>query len=97
MNYDVGWNGDALVQLTAAWLQSADRGAVTAAQTRIDRLLAADPYGNGTFVSEDMYAIEVHPLRVQSRFAMTSVSFRSSRCESGHDCQPNDRFRHSIA
>ena len=49
--------------LTAIWLLSPDRRAVTAAQARIDQLLAADPLGHGFPVSEGLYAIEVHALR----------------------------------
>ncbi len=64
MSYSVDWAPNALSILAAIWVSSPDRGAVNRAQTRIDRLLAADPLGNGTNVSEGLYAIEVYPLRV---------------------------------
>jgi predicted RNase H-like nuclease len=63
MNYTVDWSVDAQSTLTAIWLQAPDRSAVTAASAEIDRRLAANPLGNGTVVSEGLYAIEVHPLR----------------------------------
>jgi hypothetical protein len=47
------------------WIQSPDRQAVTTAQARIDQLLAADPFGHGTPVSEGLYVIEERPLRAQ--------------------------------
>src|SRR5262249_50106651 len=64
MKYAVDWADDALDTLATIWMHSADRQAVTAAQAAIDRLLAADPLGNGAPVSERLYALEVHPLRV---------------------------------
>jgi hypothetical protein len=64
MKYTVDWTDDALSAVAAAWVQSPDRAAVTAAEGRVDRLLAADPHGNGTVLSEGLYVIEVAPLRV---------------------------------
>ncbi|MCC6418784.1 MAG: hypothetical protein IT429_11160 [Gemmataceae bacterium] len=63
MNYTVNWSNGAINTLATIWTQSADRGAVTRSQDRIDRLLAADPLRNGSALSEGLYAIEVHPLR----------------------------------
>jgi hypothetical protein len=63
MNYTVDWSPDAQSTLATIWIQSSNRQAVTAAQARIDRLLAANPLGNSTPVSEGLYAIEIHPLR----------------------------------
>ena len=65
MNYSVYWNDDALDTLATIWTQSADRGAVTKAQATVDRLLTANPLVNGAPASEGLWAIEVHPLRVQ--------------------------------
>ena len=64
MSYAVDWTDDALAALADVWTQALDRQAVTVAQVAIDRLLAADPLGNSTPVSEGLHAIEVHPLRV---------------------------------
>jgi hypothetical protein len=69
MNFEVDWNDDALSALAASWVGALDREAVTAAQEAIDRLLAADPYGNGWHVSEGLYAIDVPPLRAQFEVA----------------------------
>jgi hypothetical protein len=63
MTYSVDWAPEARATLATIWMKAADRQAVTAAQARIDRLLTANPLGNGTPVSEGLYAIEVHPLR----------------------------------
>ena len=63
MNFSVRWDRDARNTLAAVWLAARDRRAVTAAQARIDHLLATDPLGKGTPVSEGLYAIQVHPLR----------------------------------
>ncbi len=66
MSYSVDWAPDALSELAATWIQQVPfRQAITAAQERLDRLLAADPLGNGTPVSEGLYAIDVAPLRAQ--------------------------------
>jgi len=51
MRYSVDWTPDALATLTTIWMQAADRWAVTAAEAKINRLLTADPLGNGTPVS----------------------------------------------
>jgi mRNA-degrading endonuclease RelE of RelBE toxin-antitoxin system len=63
MSYRVGWSTSARQTLAAIWIKAANRQAVTAAQARIDRLLAADPLRNGKALSEGLYAIDVHPLR----------------------------------
>jgi hypothetical protein len=74
MNYSVEWSADALTALATVWMQAPDRAAVTAAQDRIDRLLAADPLAHGTPVSEGLYAITAHPLR--ALFEVASASRR---------------------
>jgi hypothetical protein len=63
MNWTVDWTPEALSHLTAVWLQAPDRQAVTAAQARIDALLAADPLAHGLPRSEGLHAIDVPPLR----------------------------------
>jgi hypothetical protein len=64
MNYRVSWDLNPITTLARIWLQAVDRNAITAAQARIDHLLHSDPLGNGVPVSEGLYAIQVHPLRV---------------------------------
>lgn len=54
MKYTVDWLPDPLATLTAIWLQSADRQAVTQAQATIDRLLTADPIRNGKPLAEGL-------------------------------------------
>ena len=63
MSFTVNWSDDASDTLATIWMRSADRNAVTKAQAAIDRLLAANPLVNGTPLAEDLWAIEVHPLR----------------------------------
>lgn len=63
MSYNVDWNPSSRHTLAAIWIKAGNRQAVTAAQDRIDRLLAANPLGNSKPVSEGLYAINVHPLR----------------------------------
>ena len=51
--------------LTALWLGNpARRQAITGAQAAIDRLLEADPLGNGHHLSEGLYRLRVPPLSV---------------------------------
>ena len=61
MSYTVDWDAAARATLATIWIRAANRQAVTAAQARIDRLLAADPLGNGAAVVEGLYAVEVYP------------------------------------
>jgi hypothetical protein len=64
MSYSVDWAPAARSHLAAIWIQQVShRQAITAAQARMDRLLAVDPLQNGNPLSEGLYAIDVHPLR----------------------------------
>jgi hypothetical protein len=64
MKYSVDWSIDARQQLDAIWVdQVSHRRIITSAQAEIDRLLALDPLGNGTLLSEDLYAITINPIR----------------------------------
>lgn len=63
--FTVEWTDDGLAALALVWTQASDRQAVTAAQSRIDHFLAADPLGSSVAVSEGLYAIEEYPLRAQ--------------------------------
>ena len=71
MSYNVDWDIPARQTLAAIWIKAANRRAVTAAQARIDRLLAADPLRNGTPLAEGLYVIDVHPLRAVFEVADT--------------------------
>ena len=65
MKYTVDWSTDACHQLAAIWVDYiSHRRIITSAQAEIDRRLALDPLGNGTLLSEDLYAIAINPLRV---------------------------------
>ncbi len=65
MKYTVDWSTDACQQLAAIWVDYiSHRRIITSAQAEIDRRLASDPLGNGTLLSEDLYAIAINPLRV---------------------------------
>jgi plasmid stabilization system protein ParE len=64
MSYTVDWTPEARSQLAAIWVQHVPhRQAITAAQARIDRLLAANPLRIGKPLAEGLYAIDVPPLR----------------------------------
>jgi hypothetical protein len=64
MSYSVDWAPEARSQLAAIWTQHvSQRQAITAAQARIDRLLAADPQRHGSALAEGLYVIHVPPLR----------------------------------
>lgn len=54
MNYTVDWNADARSTLATIWIRAVNRSAITASQARIDRLLVADPLGNGKPLSEGL-------------------------------------------
>jgi hypothetical protein len=60
--WQVDWDPVAEDELGRIWLRSLDRGAVTAAQARADRLLAGDPFAHGRHLSEGLYAVDVPPL-----------------------------------
>jgi hypothetical protein len=64
MSYSVDWAPEARSQLAAIWIQHvSQRQAITAAQARLDRLLAADPWQHGSPLAEGLYVIHVPPLR----------------------------------
>lgn len=63
MSYNLDWEASARNTLATIWIKATNRRAVTAAQARMDRLLATDPLRNGTPLSEGLYVLEVHPLR----------------------------------
>lgn len=64
MNYGVKWSRSTRLSLASIWLVAPNRNAVTKAQARIDHLLSVDPVSHSQPVSEGLFAIEVHPLRV---------------------------------
>jgi hypothetical protein len=74
MTWNVNWQPLALSSLAAIWNQSTKRQSITAAAAMIDRLLARDALANGTPVSEGLYSIEIHPLRVLFEIAHAARS-----------------------
>jgi mRNA-degrading endonuclease RelE of RelBE toxin-antitoxin system len=64
MSFSVDWSPDSLDTLASIWVQAQDRSAVTAAEQEISRALARNPLADGKPVSEGLYAIAIHPLRV---------------------------------
>jgi hypothetical protein len=62
MSYSLEWDSDGLAELADIWMRATDRQAVTDAEHRIERLLAADPLGNGKLLSEGLRYIDVRPL-----------------------------------
>lgn len=61
--YTVDWTPDAENSLTLIWLQTSDPAA-TAAQAKIDQLLARNPSGHGELLHEGLYRLIEHPLTV---------------------------------
>ncbi len=64
MGFKVKWTKRALSDLASVWMAAADRSAVTSAQITVDRILAADPKGYGTHLSEGLWRVEVLPILV---------------------------------
>jgi hypothetical protein len=62
--YTVTWKPLAEDQLADAWLAAYDNRAVTDAQAAVDRLLRANPFGHGRYLSEGLFEIRVRPLSV---------------------------------
>ncbi len=66
MNYSVDWTPEADARLAEVWLNHpAARQAITEAQDRIDRLLAADPLRHAQSQVEGLYTLDEPPLRAQ--------------------------------
>ena len=53
MNFTVGWLPDAEAELTAIWLASVQRAAVTRTAAELDRRLASNPTSEGESRSND--------------------------------------------
>jgi hypothetical protein len=64
MPFTVEWDKDPEDELARIYMQASDPMAVTQAQARADKLLAANPTGNGQLLSEGLYRINVRPLVV---------------------------------
>lgn len=64
MRYSVVWSQDADDDLLNIWLSAANRGAITAAQSRIDSELAIHPLRNADHLAEGLYRLELSPLCV---------------------------------
>lgn len=60
----VGWTRDAIEQLSAMWLASPDRVAITQSVTGIDQVLASMPLQRGHPVHEGLRFLEEGCLRV---------------------------------
>ncbi|MCI0639469.1 MAG: hypothetical protein L0Y72_15705 [Gemmataceae bacterium] len=63
MTSEVNWTKQAKNELITWWIQGPDRKAITKAQTKIDDLLATDPKSHGVEVSEQLFSIQVPPLK----------------------------------
>jgi hypothetical protein len=62
VNFTVGWEPDIRAELHQLWATWPDPAAVRAAAETAERLLAADPVGNGRFLAEELWQIVVSPL-----------------------------------
>lgn len=63
MRYTVTWTKSADGDLAEVWIASADRGAVSAAASEVDRVLRDDPERKGIEICEGLRAINLPPLR----------------------------------
>jgi hypothetical protein len=63
MKFTVSYTLDAEAHLTELWLAGPDRADITAAQDRIDRILAANPF-QGIEVREGLFALIFPPLKI---------------------------------
>jgi hypothetical protein len=63
VRYTVVWTIPALSQLAACYNAAPHPNAVTAAQNRIDRLLLRNPLTNADEIAEELYGLNVPPLR----------------------------------
>ncbi len=61
-SYKVKWRKLALRGLATAFLNAANRKAITQAQARADQLLAQSPHNCGKHLSEGLYRLAVPPL-----------------------------------
>ena len=59
MNFTVGWDQDAYRELTQLWATAPDPAAIRVARETAERLLGADPVGNGRLLSEGLWKIVV--------------------------------------
>ena len=62
--FTVQWEKLVLGALADIWIDAPDRQAVTQAEAAIERLLERDPLNAGEHLSEGLYRLDVHPLRV---------------------------------
>jgi hypothetical protein len=62
--FTVDWEPEASDELALLWMQATNRRSVTDAQAAADRLLMADPEGNGRLLSEGLYLLLIPPLGV---------------------------------
>ena len=62
--FTVVWLHEARNELADCWLAASDRSAITGAANLVDRQLAVDPSNRGVYVSENLWRIDIEPLRV---------------------------------
>lgn len=64
MVFRVVYHSDPESDLAHFWIHSSDKKSITKAVQRIDQLLASNPRIHGVEVAEELFAIEVPPLKV---------------------------------
>jgi hypothetical protein len=64
VNFTVEWEPEARNELHQLWATGSDPAAVRAAAEAVERLLIADPTGNGQHQSEGLWRLRVPPLTV---------------------------------
>ncbi len=61
--YTVVYLSDAAEELASIWEESAEKSAVARAANQADRILAVAPRDQSVFLGEDLWRLEVKPLR----------------------------------
>ena len=62
-SYSVVYLSEAEEELVSIWEMAADRAAIAGAANRADKLLADSPRNQSVFLGEDLWRLEVPPLR----------------------------------
>lgn len=63
-HFSVQWTDEAPDHLTDAWLHAGNPFDVTDAESRINLMLRDDPTSHGELLSEDLWILRIHPLKV---------------------------------
>jgi hypothetical protein len=62
-NYSVVYLAEAEEELVRAWEEASDRSVITLASNEADRILADSPRDRSVFLGEELWRLELSPLR----------------------------------